>query len=104
MPVYVLSEDERNKMVNDVDFRQTTYNDINIAASAIQEIISGSGITIPQEDLDELSSDTLKYGDDYKHDVVEHHVAYLETMVSQDFWTTEDMTAVNKAITDGKAY
>ena len=42
--------------------------------------------------------------DDFKHEVVEHHVAYLETMVSQDFWTTEDMTTVNNAITSGNAY
>ena len=97
MPNYVLSEDERNKMVNDVDFRQTTYNDMNISASGIQEMISGNSATIPQQELDEMS-------DDFKHDCVEHHVAYLETMVSQDFWTTEDMTTVNNAITDGKAY
>jgi len=28
----------------------------------------------------------------------------LEIMVAKDFWTTEDMTAANAAITAGNAY
>ena len=32
------------------------------------------------------------------------NIEHLETMKAQDYWTTEDMTAVNKAITDGKEY
>jgi hypothetical protein len=35
---------------------------------------------------------------------VERNVAHLELMVAKDFWTTEDMTAVNAAIAAGKAY
>lgn len=37
-------------------------------------------------------------------DTVERNVAHLELMVAKDFWTTEDMTAVNAAIAAGKAY
>jgi hypothetical protein len=37
-------------------------------------------------------------------DTVERNVAHLELMVAKDFWTTEDMTAVNEAIVAGKAY
>jgi hypothetical protein len=35
---------------------------------------------------------------------VERNVAHLELMVAKDFWTTEDMSAVNAAIVAGKAY
>lgn len=37
-------------------------------------------------------------------DTVERNVAHLELMVAKDFWTGEDMTAVNAAIAAGKAY
>jgi hypothetical protein len=35
---------------------------------------------------------------------VERNVSHLELMVAKDFWTTEDMSAVNAAIAAGKAY
>jgi len=31
-------------------------------------------------------------------DCLERNVAHLEIMLAKDFWTTEDMTAVNAAI------
>ena len=37
-------------------------------------------------------------------DFVKRNVNHLEVMVAKDWWTTEDMTAVNKAIADGNAY
>ena len=37
-------------------------------------------------------------------DVVERNVAHLELMRGRDFWTTEDMAAVDAAIAAGKAY
>jgi len=40
---------------------------------------------------------------DYR-DTVERNVAHLELMRAKDFWTTEDMTAVDAAIANGKAY
>jgi hypothetical protein len=39
-----------------------------------------------------------------KQDCVDRNVAHLEIMVAKDFWTDEDMTAVNAAIAAGKAY
>ena len=39
-----------------------------------------------------------------KKDTVERNVGHLELMVAKDFWTTEDMTAVEAAIAAGKAY
>ena len=39
-----------------------------------------------------------------KQDCVNRNVEHLELMVAKGFWTTEDMTAANAAITAGKAY
>ena len=41
---------------------------------------------------------------DDKKDTVGRNVAHLELMRAKDFWTTEDMTAVDAAIAAGKAY
>jgi len=35
---------------------------------------------------------------------VDRNVEHLEIMVAKDYWTTEDMTASNAAITAGKAH
>ena len=39
-----------------------------------------------------------------KQDCIDRNVAHLEIMVAKDYWTGEDMTAVNSAITVGKGY
>ena len=39
-----------------------------------------------------------------KQDCVDRNVEHLELMVAKDFWTDEDMTAVNAAITAGNGY
>ena len=39
-----------------------------------------------------------------KTDCIARNVAHLELMRAKDFWTTEDMTAVDAAIDAGKAY
>ena len=39
-----------------------------------------------------------------RQDCVNRNVEHLELMVAKDYWTTEDMTASNSAITSGKAY
>ena len=39
-----------------------------------------------------------------KQDCVDRNVAHLELMVAKDYWTSEDMTAVNAAITAGQGY
>ena len=39
-----------------------------------------------------------------KQECVDRNVAHLEIMVAKDYWTDEDMTAVNSAITAGQGY
>jgi len=39
-----------------------------------------------------------------KNDCVDRNVRHLEIMVAKDFWTTEDMTSANSAITAGQNY
>lgn len=39
-----------------------------------------------------------------KQDCVDRNVEHLEIMVAKDYWTNEDMTAVNSAITAGQGY
>jgi len=39
-----------------------------------------------------------------KKDTVKRNVEHLEIMVAKDYWTNQSMTAINKAIADGKAY
>ena len=39
-----------------------------------------------------------------KQSCVDRNVAHLEIMVAKDYWTSEDMTAVNAAITAGQGY
>jgi hypothetical protein len=39
-----------------------------------------------------------------KQDCVDRNVAHLEIMVAKDYWTDEDMTSVNAAITAGQGY
>jgi len=39
-----------------------------------------------------------------RQDAVDRNVAHLEIMVAKDYWTNEDMTAVNAAITAGNGY
>jgi len=41
---------------------------------------------------------------DERADCVSRNVEHLEIMVAKDFWTSEDMTAVNAAITAGNSY
>ena len=39
-----------------------------------------------------------------RQSAVDRNVEHLELMVAKDFWTDEDMTAVNSAISAGKAH
>jgi len=39
-----------------------------------------------------------------KQDCVDRNVEHLELMKAKDYWTSEDMTEVDKAITAGKGY
>ena len=39
-----------------------------------------------------------------RQDTVDRNVEHLQLMVAKDFWTTQDMTAANAAITAGQGY
>jgi len=39
-----------------------------------------------------------------RQDCVDRNVAHLQLMVAKDYWTDQDMTAVNAAITAGQGY
>ena len=39
-----------------------------------------------------------------RQDCVDRNVEHLELMVAKDYWTSENMTEANAAITAGKAY
>ena len=41
---------------------------------------------------------------DEKNDCVSRNVEHLEIMLTRDYWTNEDMTAVNTAIVAGSSY
>ena len=41
---------------------------------------------------------------DERQDCVDRNVEHLELMVAKDDWGSEDMTAINAAITAGKGY
>ena len=66
------------------------YSAMGDSVTLINDIIAGDAMA------DDDAAD--------KQDCVDRNVAHLEIMVAKDFWTTEDMTAVNAAITAGKAY
>ena len=44
------------------------------------------------------------YTTEEKKECVTRNVAHLQIMLSKDYWTTEDMTAVNSAVTAGQGY
>ena len=44
------------------------------------------------------------YSTEEKKECVDRNVEHLELMVAKDYWTDEDMTAVNSAISAGKGY
>ena len=39
-----------------------------------------------------------------RQDCVNRNVEHLEIMVAKDYWTSEDMTAANAAVTAGNGY
>jgi len=66
------------------------YNAMGDSVWLINAVIAGETIS--------AESDAAKKA------TVERNVAHLELMKAKDFWTTEDMTAVDAAIAAGKAY
>ena len=66
------------------------YTAMGHSVDLINAIIAGTAMT------DDTAED--------KQDCVDRNVAHLEIMVAKDYWTSEDMTAVNSAITAGQGY
>ena len=66
------------------------YTAMGHSVELINGIIAGTSM------IDEEAAD--------KQSAVDRNVEHLELMVAKDYWTTEDMTAVNAAIVAGKAY
>ena len=66
------------------------YTAMGHSVELINGIIAGTSM------IDEEAED--------KQSAVDRNVEHLELMVAKDYWTTEDMTATNAAITAGKAY
>ena len=66
------------------------YSAMGDSVSLINGIIAGT----------EMADDTAEE----KQDCVDRNVEHLQIMVAKDYWTNEDMTAVNSAITAGQGY
>ena len=66
------------------------YTAMGHSVTLINEVIAGTQMA------DESAED--------RQGAVDRNVEHLELMVAKDYWTTEDMTAVNAAITSGQAY
>jgi hypothetical protein len=69
---------------------QQHYTAMGHSVALINDIIAG----------DAMADDTAED----KQDCVGRNVGHLEIMVAKDFWTDEDMTAANAAISAGNAY
>ena len=66
------------------------YTAMGHSVDLINAIIAGSQMA------DDTAAD--------RQDCVDRNVEHLELMVAKDYWTDEDMTAANAAITAGNAY
>ena len=66
------------------------YTAMGHSVTLITDIIAG----------DAMADDTAED----KQGCVDRNVEHLELMVAKDYWTNEDMTAVNAAITAGNGY
>jgi len=66
------------------------YTAMGHSVDLINDVIDGS----------KMVDDT----DQEKKDCVKRNVRHLEIMKAKDFWTTEDMTAVDSAISSGNTY
>ena len=66
------------------------YTAMGHSVTLITDVIAGNAMA------DDTASD--------KQDCVDRNVEHLELMVAKDDWGSEDMTAVNSAITAGQGY
>jgi hypothetical protein len=88
--VQQIKEKQMNIDVKTAEEIAQDYKAMGDSVQLINGIIDGSQMA------DESAED--------KKDCVKRNVEHLEIMVAKDYWTNEDMTAVNAAITAGKNY
>jgi len=77
-------------MVKSAEEIAKDYTAMGHSVTLITDVIAG----------DAMANDTAKD----KQDCVDRNVEHLEQMVAKDYWTNEDMTAVNSAVTAGNGY
>ena len=66
------------------------YTAMGHSVDLINDIVAGN----QDDDLDAAE----------RQDIVDRNVDHLELMVAKDDWGSEDMTAINAAITSGNSY
>ncbi len=75
-----------------------------ITAEQIAQNYTAMGHSV-QLITDVIAGDAMAEDDaEERQGCVDRNVEHLELMVAKDYWTDEDMTAVNAAITAGKGY
>ena len=77
-------------MARTTEEKAQDYTAMGHSVTLITDIIAGTSM------IDESAED--------KQSAVDRNVEHLELMVAKDYWTNEDMTAVNSAITAGNNY
>jgi len=80
-------------MSEDVKTAEDIAQDFTAMGHSVELI---NGIIDGSEMADELAEE--------KQNCVDRNVDHLEIMVAKDFWTDEDMTATEAAISAGKSY
>mgnify|MGYP000128762580 CR=1 FL=1 len=68
------------------------YKAMGDSVTLINDVIAGNAMTNEWDTSED------------KQACVDRNVEHLELMVAKDYWTDEDMTAVNSAITAGNGY
>jgi hypothetical protein len=82
-----------NIMSEDVKTAEDIAQDFTAMGHSVELI---NGIIDGSKMADESAED--------RQSAVDRNVEHLELMVAKDYWTDEDMTAVNSAITAGNSY
>ena len=77
-------------MTRETDQIAQDYSAMGDSVSVITDVIAGESMA------DESAED--------RQDCVDRNTQHLELMVAKDDWGSEDMTAVNAAITAGNGY
>jgi len=85
-------EQEEEKINRTDEQKAKDYTNMGSSVTVVNNVIAGDVNVIG--DMTEAR----------RKEKVSNNVESLESMVALDDWGSEDMTAVNKAITDGKAF